>query len=121
MMSEPTSWQEVWRGVLASGVMTAAGWGAAGGVTSALAVKVHPRSALRQVAMGALVAGSTGTLATALIVKLFGLDPGLIPAVGAGAPASYFVGVFGPAIIEVVLRRIGGGRLPGEGPNDGRA
>lgn len=118
-MDQPTFWQEVWRGVLASGVMAAAGWGAAGGFTSALAVKVRPRSALRQIAMGALVAGGTGTLATALVSKVFGLDPELIPAVGAGASASYFVGVFGPAIIEVLLRRIGGGRLPGEGGNDG--
>lgn len=118
-MDQPTFWHEVWRGVLASGVVTAAGWGAAGGVTSALAVKVKPRAALRQIAMGALVAGGTGTLATALVAKMIGLSPELIPAVGAGASASYFVGVFGPAIIEVVLRRIRGGRLPGEGSEEG--
>lgn len=114
-MDQPAFWQEVWRGVIASGIVSAAGWGAAGGVTSALAVKVRPRAALRQIAMGALVAGGTGTMATAIVAKLAGLSPELIPAVGAGASASYFVGVFGPAIIEVVLRRIGGGRLPGEG------
>lgn len=114
-MDHPTFWQEVWRGVLASGVVSAAGWGAAGGVTSALAVKVRPRAALRQIAMGALVAGGTGTMATALVARMTGLSPEMIPAVGAGASASYFVGVFGPAIIEVVLRRIAVGRLPGEG------
>lgn len=118
-MDQPTIWGEIWRGVVASGVVTAAGWGAAGGVTSALAVKVRPRAALRQIAMGALVAGGTGTLATAFVAKMMDLSPELIPAVGAGASASYFVGVFGPAIIEVVLRRIRGGRLPGEGPEEG--
>ncbi|WP_395543284.1 hypothetical protein [Neotabrizicola sp. sgz301269] len=118
-MNDTTFWQDVWRGVIASGVVTAAGWGAAGGVTSALAVKVRPRAALRQIAMGALVAGGTGTLATAIVAKFTGISPELIPAVGAGASASYFVGVFGPAIIEVVLRRIGQGRLPGDGPNEG--
>ncbi len=114
-MYQPSFWQEVWRGVAASAAITAAGWGAAGGITSALAVKVGPRSALRQIAMGALVAGGTGTAATAVIVRVAGLAPELIPAAGAGSAASYFVGVFGPAIIEVVLRRIGAGRLPGEG------
>lgn len=119
-MTDPVSfWGDVWRGVVASGAVAAAGWGAAGGVTSALAVQVHPRAALRQIAMGALVAGGTGTMATAVVSRLAGLSPELIPAVGAGASASYFVGVFGPAIIEVVLRRIRGGRLPGEGPGDG--
>lgn len=116
--TDPSFWQEVWRAVIASGVVTAAGWGAAGGVTSALAVKVKPRAALRQIAMGALVSGGTGTLATALVTKMAGLSPELIPVVGAGASASYFVGVFGPAIIEVILRRISGGKLPGDGADE---
>ena len=120
-MEPLTFWEEVWRGVMASSIVAAAGWGAAGGVTSALAVKVKPKAALRQIAMGALVAGGTGTLGTALVSSWLSLSPELIPAVGAGASASYFVGVFGPAIIEVVLRRISGGRLPGEGSGDGSA
>jgi len=119
MSTEPTIWHEVWRGVIASGVITAAGWGAAGGITSSLAVKVRPRAALRQIAMGALVAGGTGTMAIALVSKAFDLPPEVIPAFGAASSASYFVGVFGPALIEVLLRRISGGRLPGEGPGDG--
>lgn len=121
MSDELTFGQEILRGLLASGVVTAGGWGAAGGMTSALAVKVSPRAALRQIAMGALVAGGTGTFATALVSHWLGLSPELIPAVGAGASGSYFVGVFGPAIIEVMLRRIGWGRLPGEdGGDDGK-
>lgn len=125
MTTELGFWQEVWRGVLTSSavssVATAIAWGAAGGFTSALAVKVGRRAFARQVAMGALVAAGTGTMATALVVKVFGLDPALIPVSSGFSPAVYLVGVFGPAIIEVVLRRIGGGRLPGEGPSDGSA
>lgn len=121
MSDQLTIWQEIWRGVLASGVVTAAGWGAAGGVTSALAVKVPARSVMRQVTLGALVAGGSGTMATALVAKMFGLSPELIPVVGASSSAFFFVGVFGPAIIEVILRRIIGGRLPGEGPGEGSA
>lgn len=108
-------WREVWHAVIASSIATTGIWGAAGGVTSALAVKVHPRAAARQIAMGALVAGGTGTLGTALVSAWMGIPPELIPAMGAGASASYFMGVFGPAIIEVMLRRISRGRLPSDG------
>ncbi|WP_112312484.1 hypothetical protein [Pseudogemmobacter bohemicus] len=131
MTDQLTIWQEIWRGVLASGavtgVITTAAWGAAGGATSALAVEVPARSALRQIALGALVAGGSGSFATAGVVVgmrwLTGADvpPDLIPAIGAGASASYFAGVFGPAIIEMILRRIMGRRPPGgsEGDADG--
>lgn len=119
MTDTPTIWQEIWRGVLASGVVTAVGWGAAGGLTSALAVKVPGRAAARQIVLGGIVSGGLGTGATAIVAKVAGLSPELIPALGAGASASYLVGVFGPAIIEVLLRRIAGGRLPGEGEDGG--
>lgn len=119
MTDQPTIWAEIWRGVLASGAVTAAGWGAAGGITSALAVRVRSRDALRQIALGALVAGGSGTLAMALLSRFAGLPVEAIPLTGAGSSASYFMGVFGPAVIEVILRRIRGGRLPGEGGTDG--
>lgn len=123
MTTEPTFWQEVWRRIIASsavsGMVTATAWGAAGGFTSALAVEVGRKALVRQIAMGALVAGGTGTMATAIVVKVFGLDPALIPASGGFSPAVYLVGVFGPAIIEAILRRIKRDRLPGEDPTDG--
>jgi hypothetical protein len=50
-----------------------------------------------------------------VIAHWLDLPAEVIPVFGAGGAASYFVGVFGPAIIEVVLSRIGSGRLPGEG------
>lgn len=117
-MDEIGFWREVWQSAVASSLVSAGAWGAAGGITSALAVKVPPRAAARQIAMGALVAGGTGTLGTALVSAWMGLPPDLIPAAGAGASASYFMGVFGPAIIEVMLRRISRGRLPNEDRKD---
>lgn len=111
-------WVEILRSAVASSAIVAAGWGALGGVTSALTVRVTPSAMLRQIALGALVAGGTGTLAMAIIAKLAGLDPELIPMVGAASSASYFAGVFGPAIIEVILSRIHAGRLPGDNRDD---
>lgn len=114
-MDEMGFWREVWHAVAASTAISGGAWGAAGGVTSALAIRVPARAAARQVAMGALVAGGTGTLGTALVSAWMGIPPEFIPAMGAGASASYFMGVFGPAIIEVMLRRISWGRLPSDG------
>lgn len=117
---EPSFWAEVVRSVVASSAVTGAGWGALGGATSALAVGGGgKKAAVRQVLMGALVAGGTGTLGMAIFAKSFGLDAALIPLVGAGSSASYFAGVFGPAVIEVLLSRIHAGRLPGEDKEDG--
>lgn len=117
-MDEMGFWREVWQAAIASSIVSTGAWGAAGGITSALAVKVPARAAARQVAMGALVAGGTGTLGTALVSTWMGIPPEIIPAMGAGASASYFMGVFGPAIIEVMLRRISRGRLPNEDRSD---
>lgn len=115
MQQEPNFWAEVVRSVAASSIVTAAGWGALGGATSALAVRgASKRAFVRQVVMGALVAGGSGAIAMAMIVKYSGLDPALIPVAGAGGSASYFMGLLGPAIIEVVISRIRAGRLPGE-------
>lgn len=120
MHEEPTFWAQVLQSAIASGVVTAAGWGALGGATSALAVgPASKKAAIRQITMGALVSGGTGTLAMALFAKSFGIDASLIPLVGAGSSASYFAGVFGPAVIEVILSRIHAGRLPGEDKDDG--
>lgn len=117
-----TIWADVWRAVAASGVLTgatAAAYGAAGGLTSALAVREPARSMIRQILMGGLIAGGTGTAATALLAAWGFIQPVTIIAAGAGGSASYLIGVFGPAVIEVILTRLYRGRLPGEGPGDG--
>lgn len=115
MADETSIWNEIGRSLAASSVIAAAGWGALGGATSALTVKVTVSAAIRQIVLGALVAGGIGTLAMALVAKIFSLTPQLIPVAGAASSASYLVGVFGPAVIEVLLSRIRSGRLPGEG------
>jgi len=114
MPDEPTIWGEIWRSVAASATLAAAAWGAAGGATSALVIKVTTRDAIRQVILGALTAGGMGTLGGGLIAAWMDMPPGAIPAIGAGGSMAYLVGVFGPAIIEVLLTRIRAGRLPGE-------
>lgn len=122
MADTSTIWADVWRAVAASGVLTgasAAAYGAAGGLTSALAVREPPKSMIRQIVMGGLIAGGTGTASTALLAAWGIIPPGIIIAAGAGGSASYLIGVFGPAVIEVILSRVYRGRLPGEGPSDG--
>lgn len=113
MADEPTIWGEIWRSVAASATVAAAAWGAAGGATSALVIKVSTRDALRQVILGALTAGGMGTVGGGLIAAWLDLPAHAIPAIGAGGSIAYLVGVFGPAIIEVLLTRIRAGRLPG--------
>lgn len=122
MPDSSTIWHEVWRAVAASGVLTGASavaYGAAGGLTSALAVRAPPRSMIRQILMGGLIAGGAGTAATALLATWGIIPAGAIIAAGAGGSASYLIGVFGPAVFEVILTRVYRGRLPGEGPGDG--
>lgn len=120
MTDHPTIWAEVWRSAAASVTLTAAAWGAAGGLTSALAITGQQRrDVIRQVVLGALVAGGLGTAAGAVLSTWLGLPVEAIPAVGVGGSTSYLTGVFGPALFEVVLSRIRAGRLPPEGPADG--
>ena len=120
-MSEmPTVWDEVIRSVAASTAMAAAAWGAMGGATSALVIRSREDdpplriavNAARHVALGALTAGGLGTGSGVIVAKWLDLPTESIPAFGAGGAAAYLVGVFGPAIIEVMLMRIHAGKLP---------
>lgn len=120
MTDQTTLWAEMWRGAAASATLTAAAWGAAGGMTSALAITGQQRrDVIRQVALGALVSGGLGTAAGGVLSSWLGLDAQAIPLVGAGGSMSYLSGVFGPAVIEVILSRVRAGRLPPEGPSNG--
>lgn len=113
MSDETTIWTELWRSAAANATLAAVAWGAAGGATSALVVRVSLRDALRQVILGALAAGGMGSVGGAVIAAWLELPAGAIPAIGAGGSVAYLVGVFGPAILEVLLARIRGGRAPG--------
>lgn len=108
-------WGDLVQAVIASSVVTTAGWGAAGGATSAIVVRVKPGDAVRQIVSGSLIAGGVGTLALGLLVRWGVLSGEAMIAGGAGSSASYLIGVFGPAVFEVILSRIRKGRLPDEG------
>lgn len=119
-MNEETSlWRAILEGVAASATVSAAAWGAMGGATSALVIRVERKAVVRQIATGALVAGGVGTAGMALLSAWVGVPTGAIPATGAASAASYLIGVFGPAVFEVILRRLQAGRMPGEGDGNG--
>lgn len=116
-MSEPTIWQELWRAAAANVTLTAVAWGGAGGLTSALAIEGQSRRAVtRQIVMGALVAGGLGTAGGGILWAWLGIPAEAIPVSTAVGSINYLTGVFGPAVFEVVLRRIRAGRLPPEDP-----
>jgi len=96
----------VLRDLAASTAVIFAAWGALGGATNALTTKMRLRDALRHILLGGLIAAGTGSLSMAVITSWLGLPPQAIPAGGAAGSAAYLVGVFGPAVIEVVLSRL---------------
>ena len=106
-------WKDVGNSILASATisstMAAAVWGAFGGATSALTVRVDRKAMVRQVLLGALVAGGSGTAGFALFAATFGLDSDVVLAGGTLGSVSYITGAFGPAIVEAILGKISGG------------
>lgn len=114
MSDENSVWFEVLRAGAASATVAAAVWGAAGGFTSAVVVRVPVHDALRQIVAGAMVAAGVGSGAGTAIVLMVGADPALIPILSAGSLGSYVAGVIGPAVIELVLSRLKSGQLPGD-------
>lgn len=122
MADETSFWGEAARAIsaiTASATVVAMAWGAAGGLTSAVAVPVPLRAAVRQIVAGALVAAGIGSSAGTLIVLLLKLDASWIPLFGATGISSYVVGVIGPALIELVLTRIKRGSGPGRSNGEG--
>lgn len=105
----------VLRDLAASTAVILAAWGALGGATNALTTKMRLRDALRHILLGGLIAAGMGSLSMAVITSWLGLPPEAIPAGGAAGSAAYLVGVFGPAVIELVLARL---RQAREGRDD---
>ena len=96
----------VLRDLAASTAVILATWGALGGATNALTTKMRLRDAVRHILLGGLIAAGMGSLTMAVITSWLGLPPEAIPAGGAAGSAAYLVGVFGPAVIELVLARL---------------
>lgn len=108
MSDQSGLWGYLLKAAAASSFLGAAAWGAAGGATSGLLIRVERRVLIRHMVIGALVAGGTGALALPLIEKWMGLPSGTITPTAGGAAGSgaYLAGVFLPALFEVVLTRL---------------
>lgn len=121
MTDETSILAETLKSVAANATALSALWGAAGGLTSALSISDEDgtgrkvKSALRQIVIGALAASGGGTTLGAVGAHWMGLPTEAIPAFGAGGAVAYLTGVFGPALIEVMLQRIRAGRIPSDG------
>ncbi len=92
--------------VKASALISVATWGAIGGATNAMVTRVSTRGALRLIILGGLIASGMGSLSIAILAWFFDIPIQAIPIGGGVGSAAYIVGVFGSAIIEVMLARI---------------
>lgn len=119
MSDETTILGELGKALAVSATLTAAAWGAFGGATAALAVQVDRKAVIRQILLGAMVSAGVGTLAMAFIVSVWQLPADLIPTGAGVGSANYVVGVFGPALIERLLRRVRGHSSPTDGDDKG--
>lgn len=115
MNDEPGFFATVLRDLASSTAVILAAWGALGGATNALTTRMRLRDALRHILIGGLIAAGMGSLSMALVTRWLGLPPEAIPAGGAAGSATYLVGVFGPAFIELILARLRGAK---EGAGD---
>lgn len=109
--SPPSSFlEDLIRQVIQSSAWTVLLFGAAGGATNALVTKVSLREAMRLTLIGALVAWGFGSLALFLFASVMDLPADLagmlVAAGGAAGSIAYFTGVFGGAVIEVILSRL---------------
>lgn len=124
MSDDPSIIAEMIKSAAANSALIAGIWGASGGLTSALVIDEDGttgrkvRSAIRQIVVGALAAAGGGTALGGIMAHWMGLPAEAIPAFGTGGAVAYMTGVFGPAMIEVVLLRIRAGRLPSDGGGD---
>lgn len=120
-MIEKPFWSDFWTYIATSSVLGLAMWGALGGATSGLVIRVSARELLRHILVGALVAGGVGSLALPLLIWALGLpvDALTVGAGGVARSAAYLAGVILPGVFEVILTRIKGGVLPADRPGSG--
>lgn len=93
-------------------------WGALGGATNALVIRVTAREAVRHIVLGGAIAAGLGGLGAPLMAYWLGLPTDAIsPVTGASTGSiAYLTGSLGSAIFEVILQRIRAGRLPNDTP-----
>lgn len=109
-------WVTIKAALLAIPAVGAALWGALGGATNALVIRVTAIEAIRHIVIGAVIAAGLGGLAGPIMSHWLGLPPEAVRdasgALAAGGTAAYLAGSLGAAIFEVLLTRIRAGRLP---------
>lgn len=119
MTEDPTSlWASIKAALIAIPAFGAAFWGALGGATNALVIRVTALEALRHIVIGAVIAAGLGGIGGPLAMYWLGLPAEMISRGewAAGGSGAYLAGSFGAAIFEVVLTRIRAGRLPHDNP-----
>ncbi|MDO8983005.1 hypothetical protein [Cypionkella sp.] len=111
-------WADLLQAIAASSLFNLAAWGAIGGATSGLIIKVARRDLFRHIAIGSLVSTGLGALTWPFLMWSLKLPLDVMtPAFGgvAGSTA-YLGGVLIPGLLEVYLRGMKRGVLPA---NDG--
>lgn len=84
-------------------------WGAMGGMTNALVIRVTFKEAIRHVILGAIIAAGMGGFGVEILAHYLRLPDELSARAGAlGGSGAYLVGSIGAALMEAVLKRIRG-------------
>lgn len=115
MPTNNPTWPEIiWAWILATPLIVAALWGALGGATNALVIRVTALEALRHIGLGALFAAGVGGLGGPLLEHWGVLPAGAVTSFGAAAGSSvaYLTGSIGAAVFEVLLSRVRAALLP---------
>lgn len=82
-------------------------FGAGGGLTAALLNGAPWKMVIRQVLIGALIAGGIGTLSPYILARwIEGIDTDVAASAGILASSAYVVGTFGTAVFEVIMHRL---------------
>lgn len=111
-MATDDIWGQIAHQLSNSALASALGWGAVGGAANALVTRVTWREAARLVIIGGLLGAGTGGVASAVMVARWDLPPEMIPLGTGVGSASFVVGIFGVAVVEVLLARIRAGHIP---------
>lgn len=114
MPENQSTWAALWAWLIASPAIAAAIWGALGGGTNALVIRVTVREAARHVAIGTLIAAGLGGMGGPILEHWGILPTGSVTAMGSATSGAvaYLTGSLGSAVFEVLLSRIRAGRLP---------
>ena len=109
-------WADFMQAIATSSLVGLAAWGAAGGATSGLLVRVSRWELARHIIIGALVSAGLGAMSLPMIIWALNIPHDSIsPGIGGLAGSSaYMAGVIIPGVFEVILTRMKRGVLPSD-------